>query len=209
MKRKTACIGCDLLIELPNKIPFTTKLCCPRCHHTLTRGHKNALDYTLAISLSCLFLLYISLSFDFLSFQSNGHFREIMLFETSKELYVKEFYFLAVLVGLLTIVFPCIYLLLLIYILIPLKFTKFSNNTDKRAARHPTYIIRILYKLTPWLMVDVFLIGVLVALIKMWSLATLTFGVSFWSYVIFVLLFSYVLYSVDQHKLYKWINNER
>jgi len=57
-------------------------------------------------------------------------------------------------------------------------------------------------------MVDVFLIGVLVALIKMWSLATLSFGISFWSYVIFVLMFSYVLYCADQQKLFHWVRND-
>ena len=208
MKRKTACIGCDLLIELPDTLPFSAKLCCPRCNHTLARGHKNSLDYTLAVSISCLFLLSISLSFNFISFESNGQFREIMLIEATRELYIKEFYFLALLVCLLTIIFPIIYLLLLLVILAPIKIATLFKSPQSTTTKKPAYIIRILNKLTPWLMVDVFLIGVLVALIKMWSLATLTFGVSFWSYVAFVMLFSYILYCVDQQKLFKWINNE-
>jgi len=205
--RQTACLGCDLLIELPTTLPFNAKLCCPRCNHTLARGHKNALDYTLAISISCLFLLVISLSFNFLSFESNGQFREIMLIEATKELYIKEFYFLSLLVCLLTIVFPICYLLLLLVILVPIKITTLFKSSQLSPTKKPVYIIRIINKLTPWLMVDVFLIGVLVALIKMWSLATLTFGVSFWSYVTFVMLYSYILYCVDQQKLFKWINN--
>jgi len=209
MNRKTACLGCDLLIDLPCALPFNAKLCCPRCNHTLARGHKNALDYTLAISISCLFLLFISLSFNFLAFESNGQFREIMLIEATKELYIKEFYFLALLVCLLTIVFPILYLLLLLVLLAPIKITTLFKRPLSSTTKKPIYIIRILNKLTPWLMVDVFLIGVLVALIKMWSLATLTFGVSFYSYVAFVMLFSYILYCVDQQKLLKWINNER
>jgi len=208
MEKKTACSGCDLLIELPNKVPFSTKLCCPRCHHTLTRGHKNALDYTLAISISCLFLLVFSLSFNFLSFESNGQFREIMLFETTLELYQKKFYFLALLVCLLTIVFPASYLLLLLTILVPVKFQTLFSRSQTTAAKHPIYIMRMLNRLAPWIMVDVFLIGVLVALIKMWSLATLSFGISFWSYVIFVLMFSYVLYCADQQKLFHWVRND-
>ncbi|MEM5528890.1 paraquat-inducible protein A [Gammaproteobacteria bacterium AS21] len=208
MSRQIACTGCDLLLELPSEVGKKSKICCPRCEHTITRGHSNALDYALAIVISCIFALCLSYSFDFISFEAKGQFRQISLIQATAELYVLKFYFLALLVFVLTLAFPLLYLLLLLRVLIPLKFPQRVSRMGYDTKRKPIYIIRGISKLAPWLMVDVFLIGVLVALIKMWSLASLTFGFSFWAYILFVLMFSYILYLVDQPKLLKWVNNE-
>lgn len=207
MSRKIACLSCDLLIQLPDSVHHKVKLCCPRCQHTLEKGHSNALDYSLAVVLSCLLLLLISYGFDFLSFETRGQFREISLIQTTQELYAKGFFFLAALVSALTLVFPLIYLLLLLRVLVPAKFYQGKNRQIKADKISLLYIVRVVNKLTPWLMVDVFLIGVLVALIKMWSLAAITFGLSFWSFLLFVMFFSYLLYSVDQQKLLRWTGN--
>jgi paraquat-inducible protein A len=202
MSIQIACHGCDLLIELPKQVAVKSKLSCPRCQHTLTRGHKNALDYTIAIAISCLITLVLSYSFSFMSFETQGQFREISLIQTTFELFTVGHYFLAVLVFLLTIVLPVLYLLVLLRVLLPIRLFQETDHAKSIAS------VRVLNGLIPWLMVDVFLIGVLVAIIKMWSLASLSFGVSFWVYVLFVLQFSYVLYIVDAHKLWQWVNNE-
>jgi len=208
MSRKIACAGCDLLLELPSEVGKSSKICCPRCEHTITRGHSNAVDYALAMVISCLLALTLSYCFNFISFEAKGQFREITLIQAAAELYVLKFYFLSFLVFVLTLAFPLLYLLLLLRVLIPLKLplSAFKLFNSKRGK--PIYIIKAISKLAPWLMVDVFLIGVLVALIKMWALASLTFGFSFWAYILFVLMFSYILYLVDQPKLLKWVNNE-
>ena len=202
MSIKVACNNCDLLIELPRRVAVKSRLSCPRCMHTLIRGHENSLDYTLAFAVSCLIALVLAYSFVFISFEAQGQFREIALIQTTLALFELKYYFLSILVFALTIALPVLYLLLLVSVLIPIKFFNGIGSP------HPLLTLRLLNGLKPWLMVDVFLIGVLVAIIKMWSLANVSFGFSFWAYTGFVLLFSYVLYIVDAYKLWQWVHND-
>ncbi|MEH6444877.1 MAG: paraquat-inducible protein A [Oceanospirillaceae bacterium] len=201
MSKKIACSGCDLLIQLPPQVGEHNKLCCPRCQHTITRGHPNALGYALSIVFSSLMALALSYNFVFIAFEVNAQSREISLIQATLVLYDQAYYFLAALVLILTLVCPLLYLLLLLRVLIPLKLGMKGQRL--------TYVATLIKRLVPWLMVDVFLIGVLVALIKMWSLANLSFGLSFWAYILFVLQFSYLLYLVDQFKLWRWVNDAR
>lgn len=199
INRKIACAGCDLLIEMPQSIGSRVKWSCPRCQHTITRGHEDAVNYALAIVISSLISFCLSYGFQFIAFKVTGQSRDIMLFQATSELFTKGYYFLALLVFMLTALLPLLYLLLLSRLLIAVKYSK--------RARDLSYIAKSIHRLVPWLMVDVFLIGVLVALIKMWGLAELTFGFSFWAYVLFVVQFSYLLYLVDQHKLWLWVKD--
>jgi paraquat-inducible protein A len=197
--RKIACNGCDLLIDLPSVIEADKKWSCPRCFHTITRGHKDAVSYALAIAISCLISFALSYSFPFIAFDVSGQYREIKLIQTTLELYNQGYYFLSILVFALIAFLPVVYLYLLIRILLA--------NILGTTGKDLSYIAKSIHRLIPWLMVDVFLIGVLVALIKMWGLAHLSFGFSFWAYIVFVIQFSYLLYLVDQHKLWQWVKN--
>ncbi len=197
--RKIACNGCDLLIELPLTIDADKKWSCPRCLHTITRGHKDAVGYALAIAISCLISFALSYSFSFIAFDVSGQYREIKLIQTILELYNQGYYFLAILVFALIAFLPVVYLYLLLRILLA--------NILGTTGKDLSYVAKSIHRLIPWLMVDVFLIGVLVALIKMWGLAHLSFGLSFWAYIVFVMQFSYLLYLVDQHKLWQWVKD--
>ena len=55
-------------------------------------------------------------------------------------------------------------------------------------------------------MTEVFLIGVLVALIKIIAMANIVMGISFWAYILFTVLFVYISNIVDPHRLWGWID---
>lgn len=192
-----ACISCDLLLEVPDKIGVHQKTQCPRCKHTLARGHHNPLDYALANTITCFVLMGLSYAFVFISFETAGQGRAISLIQAVTELHVQGFTFLALIVFLFTAIFPLLYLgaLFLILAMIKWRLTVFN----------PVLLAKIISYLMPWVMVDVFLMGVLVALIKVTALASISFGVSFYSYLLFAFLFSYSLALVDRHRLWHWI----
>ena len=89
-----ACISCDLLIELPVNIESDKQLVCPRCKHTITNGHKNSLDFVLALAMSSTIMLIASYWFTFISFRVKGQFRDISLIDTSAVLFEQNFYLL-------------------------------------------------------------------------------------------------------------------
>ena len=51
-------------------------------------------------------------------------------------------------------------------------------------------------------MSEVFIIGVIVSLVKLASMATITLGLAFWAYVGFALCFTAAVASLDQHDLW-------
>ncbi|NMS52614.1 paraquat-inducible protein A, partial [Vibrio parahaemolyticus] len=61
---------------------------------------------------------------------------------------------------------------------------------------------RLLFRVEPWLMVDVFLIGVLVSLIKIASLADIGMGTSFWAFCVYTVLVVKCISMVDKSWLW-------
>ncbi|GLR69149.1 paraquat-inducible protein A [Agaribacter marinus] len=192
-----ACAECDLLIDMPAHIPHRTALVCPRCNHTLAVGHRNPKHHVVAVSITAIIVMVIALSFSFISFSANGQQRDINLFQASSELFAQGYYFVALLVLSFIIILPILYLLCLSLIIV---------NTQYKLHFISTHLLgRIASSILPWAMTEVFLISVLVALIKIVSMADVTLEISFWAYVIFATLFTYVASIVDSHRLWQWI----
>jgi paraquat-inducible protein A len=64
---------------------------------------------------------------------------------------------------------------------------------------------RLLFSLNPWSMVEVFVIGVLVSLVKIGAMATVILGISFWSYVAFALCFIGTFTNLDRFSMWRRI----
>ena len=66
---------------------------------------------------------------------------------------------------------------------------------------------RILYSLQEWSMVEVFLIGVVVSLVKLASMASVQLGLSFWAYAAFGVCFTLAMSTLD--RFHCWQSIER
>lgn len=198
---KHACLECDLLITMPEKIEHRTNLVCPRCKHVVAVGHNNAKHYVLALCVTALILLTVACSFSFISFSSNGQQRTISLWQTFTELYAQDYVFVSMLVLLFILVMPLLYLLSVGYIII---------STRVSLQLFPVISLgRVISYILPWTMAEVFLIGVLVALIKVISMADIYLEPSFWAYVLFAPLFTHIVFIVDNHRLWRWIDDAK
>jgi paraquat-inducible protein A len=196
-KHQHACLECDLLITMPDVISHRTNVHCPRCDHSIAFGHNNARQYILAMTITALILMIVACSFSFISFSSSGQVRTINLLQTFTELYAQEYYFVAILVFAFIILLPTLYLIAIMLII-------FSSY--RRVEALPTvWLGKMMSYILPWSMAEVFLIGVLVALIKMISMADIALESSFWSYVIFAPLFTHIVSVIDNHRLWRWI----
>jgi paraquat-inducible protein A len=192
-----ACLECDLLVTMPDHISHRTNVHCPRCNHNIATGHNNAKHYVLATSITALILMFVACSFSFISFASNGQMRTINLLQTFTELYVQEYYFVAILVFAFIIVLPTLYLVSICLII---------YSTRKGVELFPNeWLGKIMSYVLPWSMAEVFLIGVLVALIKVISMADISLEPAFWAYVIFAPLFTHIVSIIDNHRLWRWI----
>lgn len=197
MKHLMACHECDLLIDLHEQLADDRVVCCPRCHHQISSGQKNALDKVLALSLTATIVLIFANSFPFLAFEAKGQSRSINLIQTVLELFVQGYPVLSILMFCFIILLPLAYLLLLLFLTLPIKLG---------IQRSPPIMLgRVIDALLPWAMAEVFLIGVLVALIKVVAIAHIILGISFWAYILFTILFLLISNIVDSHRLWHWV----
>lgn len=194
-----ACHECDLLVRFAH-LPEGCKASCPRCGYTLSANHLNAQDRVIAFSLTALVFLALSFMFPFLTFSAQGQDRTTMLLQSITVLVTENFTSLAVLIFITIIVVPALYLLSAIYVYVSLKSSRFFPGT--RA------LMRLIGLLQHWNMADIFLIGILVSFIKIISLADVSLGLSFWSYVFFIVSMTATALHIDRHQAWQWIKEK-
>lgn len=167
-KRLLACPNCDLLAGVAGE-PGSTSLC-PRCGAVLYRRKRNCIDRPLAFSFCGLVLFAIALTNPFLAMKSGGFVQETTLLTGIIELWKQHLYGLGALVLLTCVGIPLLQLVGLIYILVPMKMNQ--------RAPWAVPIFRIIHHLQAWSMMEVFLIGILVALVKLAKMASIIPGVA-------------------------------
>ena len=151
----------------------------------------------LAWSLASVVLLTVANLFPFLSLYAGAHENVMTLSSTAQELVHEGYWTIAVLVLGPIVAVPAIMLGILLSLIIPLR-REWDVPWLVSAAR-------VLFFLSPWSMVEVFVIGVLVSLVKIGAMAKVVLGVSFFSYVAFALCFTAALSNLDRFQLWREI----
>lgn len=196
-----ACEECGLVVELPH-IADGQKARCHRCHHTLYTQISMPFQRPFAYGIACLIMLILSVSFPFMSFSVQGAKQSITLMHAVEMLKHFENSLLAILLLLTVVVLPAAYITAMLYL-----YRKASRLRDidltGRDMRLTKRLFRWIARVEPWLMVDVFLIGVLVSLIKIASLADVGLGMSFWAFCAYTLLVVKCVSMVDRTWLWQ------
>jgi paraquat-inducible protein A len=176
--RIVACEDCDLLHRL-GPVPEGGAADCRRCGAKLRRRPRNGLEHTLALALAAAVLFVVANSFPFLSFEMKGRVTETTLISGVVDLYQQGKEEIAVLVFFTIAVAPFCQIALLLWILLPLRWD--------RAPWQLPHAFRLLRHVQPWSMMEVFIIGILVAIVKLMGMATIIPGLALWSFVLLML----------------------
>ncbi|ETI62391.1 paraquat-inducible protein A [Marinomonas profundimaris] len=196
----TACDECDSLHRIP-PLKSGERFKCARCGHVLINVHAYVKGRIFSAGCSSLFMLVFALIFPFLGFSSNGAERSITLFTVVSVLINQDYLLLSAVISLALFVFPVAYLLAVVLLV-----WSFRHRYIRRSIMR--YLIRWVIAIQPWLMVDVFLVGILVALVKMDSLADIELGLSFWAFCAYVLLLLKTVSLVDRRWLWNQIEGQ-
>lgn len=186
------CHECDYVVRLP-PLKNRQKALCPRCSYKLTAHRTDAIDRIIAFSLAALIFLCASFPFEFLSFSASGQQSSITILGSIATLVQHDYLLLAVLQAIAILLLPGVILFGLLYLLIPWKLGYSVTKAPQ--------ILKLVLNLIPWSMAEIFLVGVLVSLVKMMSLADVGMGFSFYAYVGFTLCMSAALLYIDKHQL--------
>jgi paraquat-inducible protein A len=196
MSGEIACHGCDLMVDVSG-LKDGERASCPRCGHFLTRYRADAYHRVVAYSLAALILLVLANSYSFLSFSSSGLESVMTLRATPGALWEYGMPGVAFIVGAFIIVIPAIVLVLLLVLCLPLSRDRY------RPWLIP--VARGIFRMQNWSMVEVFIIGVIVSLVKIAAMATVVLGISFWAYTGFAICFTLAVSSLDRYQVWEKI----
>ena len=198
--RLHACHDCDLLLR-EVALPPGGNARCPRCGAVLYRRRHNGLDRTLAYSMSAAVLFVIANAFPIVGLEAAGHASSTTLFGAVRTLWDEDMHSVAGLVFTTTILMPALEIAALLYLLLPLKLGRVPAGLAP--------VFRTVQAVRPWGMVEVFMLGTLVALTKLAALASVVPGVALWSFAVLMFLMAAAAASFDTQELWQWVEERR
>jgi paraquat-inducible protein A len=175
----TACKGCDLLHVIAPPVPGQFYEC-DRCGATLASGSKNSIDRVLILSLSGLLLYPPAMLLPLITLSSIGFTQEGNVIQSAASFWHSGYYVVALMVFCSAIIFPFLKLILPFTLALSLKLNR-SNTFLKNSLKFLTH-------LEEWGMVEVYLLGILVTLIKISGMASITYDYGFFCFIGLVLL---------------------
>ncbi len=185
-----------MVSQVPD-LPEGQEASCPRCNHTLIRAVKDSPDKVFALGTAALVVMAISCFFPFMAISVQGISQQIALFDALSVFHYFNDNSLATLL-LLTIIFlPALYLLGLMALFV------LAKTSSTYPGKHPLVktLFRFVARSEPWLLADIFFVGVLVSIIKLSSLTDVTVNSAFLAYLVFVLLLLKCSRATDRHWL--------
>ncbi len=197
---RCACLHCDLPLVI-GKLRGGQRALCPRCGHLISACTRDALQRGLALATAALVLLILANAFPFLSLKASGLESVMTLPATAADLHRDGYTALAVLVLGVIVAVPAAVLGVVLALVIPL--------LQRRKVPWLVPAGRLIFQLSPWSMVEVFIIGTIVSLVKIHHMATVVIGLSFWSYLGFSVCFVAMLASLDRLQVWREIETCR
>jgi paraquat-inducible protein A len=189
-----ACRDCDLLHAL-GELPEGATALCRRCGGVLRRRRRNPVERTLALALASAVLFAVANAFPFLSFEMKGQVTTTTLLSGVFDLYDQGKPEIAALVGTTAVAAPFLQIALLVYVLLPLHLGRVPWRLPEA--------FRLLRRVTPWSMMEVFLIGILVSITKLAGMATVVPGLALWAFALLMLVLSGALVSLDPEAIWE------
>jgi paraquat-inducible protein A len=101
----------------------------------------------------------------------------------------------ASLVFLTTILAPFLQLLGLAYILLPLKIDRMAPGTFR--------VFRLFHGIQPWSMMEVFMLGILVSIVKLAKMAQIVPGIAVYSFMALIFVLAACTASLDPHLVWE------
>jgi paraquat-inducible protein A len=178
-----ACETCGLIQEV-GEVPPQHLAQCSRCGTVLQDDSDKSRSRTAAFAIAAICLYIPANIYPIMTMDYMGRSTENTVWGGVRALYQDDMVAVAILVFAASILIPLLKLLGLFFLV---------TDHGNRWQRTRTWIYRIVSKIGPWAMLDVFLLSVIVALIRFGKLANVTPGPGIFAFaavVVFTLLAS-------------------
>ena len=174
-----ACHECATVHRV-HEVAYGSAAACTICGAKLYRAQKDSIERTLGYVVAALILIVVANVLPFMTFKLEGREQVSTIMTGVLGLYEDGMWPLAALVFAAAIFMPLLKLLALLYVLLPL-------HLGRKPWRLPV-VFRWVEMIHPWAMMEVFLLGVIVAYVKLTDLATIELGMALFAFVAVILL---------------------
>lgn len=189
-----ACPECGTVHPM-RRLPGHGVAVCARCGATLYRFKPDPVRRTLVLTLAALIMFIVAHTFPFMTFKLEGRADTSTLLSGVLGLYAENFWPLAAVVLLTATLLPLAKLLSSLYTLLPIHL----GWRPPGVAR----VFRAAELMRPWAMMEVYLLGVLVAYVKLTDLARIELGVALYAFVALILLMVAAEATLDPHQVWQ------
>ncbi|HTH76684.1 MAG TPA: paraquat-inducible protein A [Trinickia sp.] len=157
-----ACHECDALLRKPPTQDETNGRC-PRCGAVLARSSAAHVERIAALALAALLTYLIAQAFPIVELEMSGVTSQTTLMGAIIALWNEGMQVVASAVFCSTVLFPLLELGALLYVLMPIHAGVVPPGFD--------LVLRVIRLIRPWGMIEVLMLGIIVTIVKMTSLA--------------------------------------
>lgn len=152
----------------------------------------------LALTVAGLILFIIANIYPFLTFRLEAQIQQTNLLTGVIELYQQGMWIIAGVVLITTIVMPLLQLIGMLFILVPIKL--------QRRPWKLAILFRTVRRFRPWGMTEVFMIGILVAVVKLVKMASIIPGTALYSFLVLIFVLAAAAVALDPHVVWKQLD---
>ncbi|MGY3174535.1 paraquat-inducible protein A [Pseudomonas sp. TE12234] len=194
-----ACHECDLLMRKP-KLAHGEKALCPRCGYELYAHRNNVVHRSLALVIAAL-LLYVPANFlPIMQLNLLGQSSQDTVWSGVVGLFNTGMQGVAVIVFLCSMGIPLLKLLCQLTVLLSIRFDVGRS--------YGLLLYRIYHHLRDWGMLEVYLMGVLVAIVKLADMAAMTIGLGLACFVALLLVQVWLEVVMSPHQVWQALSGE-
>ena len=189
-----ACHDCGEVHRVPGLEDGRTAVCA-RCGGVLLRHRVASIERALALNLAALLLFGVANLFPVMTMRLGGRAEAATLLEGVTALYRDGMWGLAGVVLLAAILIPLLKLIGSIWVL--------AQTYAGRRPRLLAPVFRLVGLLHPWAMTEVYLLGLVVAWVKLRDLATIELGTALFALVGLILLMIWADAALEPHEVWE------
>lgn len=189
-----ACHECDL-IQRVEAVPIGRAARCRRCGCVLIRRKPDSLQRPLAFTLAALFFFIMANINPIMVLNIEGQVQAATLIAGTRTLYQEGMWLLALVVLVTSIVAPMAQISGMLYVLLPLSFNLRPPIGVK--------VFRWIRQVQPWGMMEVFLLGILISVVKLAKMAEIIPGMALYSIGALIFVLAASTASLDPHQIWE------
>jgi paraquat-inducible protein A len=194
------CHACDLAHRL-DSLAGNARVRCVRCRAELYRTNDRSPDTAIALAATAFALFILANVYPLVALTVNGTTRMTTLIGAAQAFYEQGYGALAILVLFTAVIVPAIQVLTLLYVLVPLRLG--------RTVPGQQVLFRMLIALRPWGLTEVFMMGAVVALVKLAAQAQVSPQVALLAYGLLMISIAALTSATPSEQYWRWVAAQR